>query len=338
MAMVCPKCNGTYEQRLNCPQCDVRLLYQAPRRLGFAGEEESWQQTPWGRLLIGLVLAQGLYYGLRQLCTAVILANNDELARELWTTRGGLILLQGLQAVGVLAAGILVGAGQRQAFIYGALLGMWGGVLDLVVQGLTGRPMTTVVALGLPMLQAAFGALGSMVGSAIWKPLQTLTLPSSAGTPGTRKAGPRNKSHYFAGPIAWLRVGTGVAVAVGGALWAHVILELVVQASEGKLLPETKLQSELVTWEIMALVMTFGSALAGATTKNPLKQGLCVGVGTATVLLGVNFATPVLPVPALLFTLTCSLGLGLLGSWFGGQLFPPLVVPRRRRGGIRLAA
>lgn len=337
MAMVCPKCNGTYEQRLNCPQCDVRLLYHGPRRFGAAGEEGSWQQTPWGRLLIGLVLAQGLYYGLRQLCTAVILAGNDELAREFWTTRGGLIFLQVLQAIGVLAAGILAGAGQRQAFLYGTLLGLWSGVLDLLMQSVTGRPMTTVVALGLPMLQATFGALGGLVGSAIWKPLQTFTLPSSADVSGARKSGPRKKSRYFTGPIAWLRVGAGVAVAVGGALWANVILELVVQASEGKLLPETKLQSELVTWEITALVMTFGSALAGATTRNPLKQGLCVGIGTATILLGINYAAPVLPVPALLFALTCSLGLGLLGSWFGGELFPPLVLPRRRRG-MRLAA
>ena len=32
MAMVCPQCNGSFEQRLNCPGCNVRLLYQAPTR------------------------------------------------------------------------------------------------------------------------------------------------------------------------------------------------------------------------------------------------------------------------------------------------------------------
>src|SRR5262249_28159133 len=249
---------------LNCPQCDVRLLYQAPRRF-IGGEEAAWQETPWGRLLIGLVLSQGLYYGLRQLVTVVLLAGNDEPANVFWTTRGGRILLQGLPAGGVRAAGVVAGAGQRQAFVYGALLGMWGGVMDLVVQGLTGRPMTTVVALGLPMLQAAFGALGALVGSSIWKPLPALKMPATASAGDSRKPAPRKNNRYFAGPVAWFRVGAGIAVAVGGALWAHVILELVVQASEGKLLPESKTQSELVTWEITALVMLFGSALAGAT-------------------------------------------------------------------------
>lgn len=340
MAMVCPKCNGTYEQRLNCPQCDVRLLYQASRRLHGQGEEGVWHQTPWGRLVIGLILSQGLYYGLRQLCTAIILVGNEEAAREFWHTRGGLILLQGLQALGVLAAGILAGAGQRQAFIYGALLGMWGAVFDLIVQGLSGRPLTTVVALGLPMLQAAFGALGGMVGSSIWKPLPMMGGADDAGKSGSRKSaksGSRKKlSTYFAGPVAWFRVGTGIAIAVGGALWAHVILEMVITASDGILSTETKLQSELVTWEITALIMLFGSALAGATTRNPLKQGVCVGIGTATILVGVHLSTPILALQGLLFTLATALGLGLLGSWFGGQLFPPIILSPRRR--MRIAA
>src|SRR5262249_43026410 len=233
---------------------------------------------------------------------------------------------------GVLVAGILVGAAQRQAFVYGALLGMWGGVTDLLVQSLTGRVLTTVVALGLPMLQAVFGALGGLVGSSIWKPLPTLRMPAEAGQSVSRKLVRGRPLHkYFAGAVAWLRVGAGIAAAVGGALWAHVILELVVQASEGKLLPETKFQSELVTWEITALVMIFGSALAGATTRNPLKQGLCVGIGTCTILAGIYLAAPILPIRALLFTLGTALGLSFLGSWFGGQLFPPILLSARRR-------
>lgn len=333
MAMVCPKCNGTFEQRLNCPTCDVRLLFQTPRRHGGRGEAETaWQQTPWGRLLIGLVLSQGLYYGLRHLCTALMLAGSEESTQAFWTTPAGLILLQSLQAGGVLVAGMLAGAGHRQAVLYGLLLGLWGGVIDLLVQSLSGHMLTTVLALGLPILQAFFGGLGGMIGSAVWKPLPVVGLGASSGKPGPRFADSRRKlASYFAGPIAWVRVGMGIAVAVGGALWAHAILELVVEASEGMLLPETKFQSELVTWEITALVMAFGSALAGATTRNPLKQGLCVGLGTCTILLGLHLGTPVLPVRVLLFTLGTAMFLGFLGSWFGGQLFPPLaLIPRQR--------
>ena len=77
MAMVCPQCNGSFEQRLQYPTCNVRLLYQASsrRRRSLIGHgEDSWQQTPWGKLFVGLLLAQGIYYVLRSLCTAGLLA------------------------------------------------------------------------------------------------------------------------------------------------------------------------------------------------------------------------------------------------------------------------
>src|SRR5260370_25549104 len=61
MAMVCPQCRGSFSQRLDCPQCGVRLVFQDARH----GRDESsdglpanWQQTPWGRLVVGLLLAQ----------------------------------------------------------------------------------------------------------------------------------------------------------------------------------------------------------------------------------------------------------------------------------------
>ena len=68
MAMVCPQCASSYEQRLQCPTCGVRLLYdfRGPKPAAQAAAVR-WQQTPWGRILIGLVLAQGLYFGLQHL-------------------------------------------------------------------------------------------------------------------------------------------------------------------------------------------------------------------------------------------------------------------------------
>src|SRR5262245_65755160 len=79
MAMVCPQCKTSFDQRLQCPHCDVRLIYH--ESAGRAGNVPlvgagAWQQTPWGRIFIGLLLAQGLYYGLRHLCVAALLAVN----------------------------------------------------------------------------------------------------------------------------------------------------------------------------------------------------------------------------------------------------------------------
>jgi len=78
MAMVCPQCNGSFEQRWHCPSCGVRLLYQTRQTRtggGSPGETDPWQQTPWGRILIGLLLAQGIYYSLRHLFTAGLLVS-----------------------------------------------------------------------------------------------------------------------------------------------------------------------------------------------------------------------------------------------------------------------
>src|SRR5262249_23503666 len=105
MAMVCPQCNGTFEQRLHCPACGVRLLYRAGPSLARrtpGAETASWQQTPWGRILVGLLLAQGLYYSLRHLCTAGLLASGDDAAHNAWDTLYGLVLQQALQGVALL--------------------------------------------------------------------------------------------------------------------------------------------------------------------------------------------------------------------------------------------
>ena len=97
MAMVCPQCRGFFTQRLHCPKCGVRLVYRDARHEPDYRSDElpgSWQQTPWGRLIVGLVLAQGLYYVLRQLWTAGLLVTREENLSSVWATLTGLIVLQ----------------------------------------------------------------------------------------------------------------------------------------------------------------------------------------------------------------------------------------------------
>src|ERR1700688_1040411 len=99
MAMVCPQCNRSFAQHLNCPECGGRLLFQAHTRGVtseeiLAGNRSQWQQTPWGRMAVGLILAQGLAYGLQQLLTAGLLATGEQ--PTLWTTLRGVLVLHGL--------------------------------------------------------------------------------------------------------------------------------------------------------------------------------------------------------------------------------------------------
>jgi hypothetical protein len=326
MAMVCPQCNGTFEQRWHCPACGIRLIYQAHHtRVAGRGPTESsnWQQTPWGRILIGLLLAQGLYYGLRQVCTAGLLASGEEGARDVWNTLYGLVFLQGLQGVGLLVGGMLTGAGRRQGAFFGAVVGVWNGVISILVASTTAHGLTPVALYGQPILQTAFGALGGFLGSAIWRPLPNLSLRTDSQPARVIEPSVKKQS-FMDGPISWWRIVAGASVATGGTIWANVILELVLESSEGKLSIDSHLQAQLVTWEITALAMLAGGALAGATAANGLKQGLFVGLGVAAISAGIRMGTPQFQLEPTILSGFAAVALGLVGGWFGRQLFPPM--------------
>jgi hypothetical protein len=333
MPMVCPKCNGAFEQRWQCPTCGVRLAYQSGS-LPVVGEVDPgspWGQTPWGRILVGVVLSQGLYHGLRQLATAGLLIGGPDAAHSVWSTISGLVVLQGIQAVCLVVAGMLAGAGLRQGILFGAIVGVWNGVLSVIVQAAAGGPHTAVTLLGQPILHTAFGAAGGFLGCQIWKPLPILAGPASPQIAPPIAAG-RVRRPLFDGPVAWGRLLLGAAVAIGGAVWAHVILELVLEASQGALTISDHLQAQLVTWEVTGLAMLAGSALAGAGTANSLKQGLCVGVAVSAILFGFRLGVQHAGLNDLVLTVACSLALGLAGAWFGGSLFPPLAKGPIRKG------
>jgi hypothetical protein len=120
-------------------------------------------------------------------------------------------------------------------------------------------------------------------------------------------------------------VVAGIGLAVGGAVWADVIRDFIVDASEGKLKIVTHMQANLVTLEISALAILAGAALAGSSTFNGLKQGLTVGVGSAIVLAFVSIVNGPADLSLFLLQLACVLVLGVVGGWFGGQLLPPVI-------------
>src|SRR5438552_195728 len=125
MAMVCPQCGTSYEQRLQCGQCNGRLVYQdAGRGSPTPTEDATWQQTPWGRIIIGLLLAQGIFYGLRRFLVAGLMATDAANPEEFSGDLTGVLVLQGLQLVAVFVGGLLAGAGQVRGALYGLLLGV----------------------------------------------------------------------------------------------------------------------------------------------------------------------------------------------------------------------
>jgi hypothetical protein len=332
MAMVCPKCNDAFEQRLHCPKCNVHLVYNmSAQHVKKVAENDSggkWMQTAGGRLLLGVLLAQGLYFGLHRLLSAGLLAANDggEMV-GLWSSVFGVVLIQVLQAAGLLIGGAVAGAGFRRGTFLGMLVGVASGAISYFFRGSLDPEATTAVAVfGQPLLQAVFGAMGGFVGSTIWRPARIVEDPRKADL-AKPKVGPPPKAGRarFRGPISWIRVLVGTALAVAGSLYSTTLLRMVMDASNGKLGVDTLLQADLITWEIKAIAMVVGAVIAGSGRDNGLKQGLLVGLLVGVTQVGIFLGTGTGTLESSILTITVGLALGLLGGWFGGQMFPPYV-------------
>lgn len=333
MAVVCSRCSHVYEPTATCPRCGAASTVRDPHHDTPApGHGPRWQQTAWGRVLIGLIVAQGLFYGLRQLLTAVLMGiTGVEAPAELWKEMRHVLALQGVQVLSLLLGGMMAGGGQRQGFVLGAVVGAWNGILAaLLKQGADQNYLSAVGAYGLPLLHAAFAAIGGLVGSVVWRPIPAAAVPVALAGP-RKPATVKPSRPLFAGRIAWLRCAVGAALAVAGTLSAHRIFTRVMNLSAGQLSTSGVLEDQLITWEIKALSVLLGAALAGATTSNGLKQGLVVGLAASVILIGLQVERAKEPFEFMVLTFVSTLSLALAGGWFGGQLLPPLA---RRPAGM----
>src|SRR5262249_4672365 len=154
MSVVCSRCSNVYDSAGACPRCGAPA--PASDLDAGLGHGPRWQQTVWGRILIGLILAQGLFYGLRHLLIGIVLAVADEGETD---PRPRILLLMGMQVFGLFVGGLLAGGGQRAGLLLGGLVGVWNGVLALMLDQ---NPAQNALGIGLftqPLLHAAVGAI-----------------------------------------------------------------------------------------------------------------------------------------------------------------------------------
>jgi hypothetical protein len=274
-------------------------------------------------VLIGLLLAQGLFYGLRHLLIGVVLATLEgATSAETLSSNRGVVLGLSIQVLALLIGGAIAGVGQRYGIILGAVIGVWNGALSAMLeQGPAGGLIPSDVYVQ-PVLHAFVAGVGGAIGCLIWRPLPT---QAPVGPVPARKAPARRRKPLFEGPVAWVRVVLGTALAVAGALTAAMLFEKMLTLGGGKLGTTTELQDRIITWEIKALAMILGGALAGANTSNGMKQGLFVGLFSGFVLVGLLAQRTANWMEPAFYTFASALALALAGGWFGGQLFPPVV-------------
>jgi hypothetical protein len=330
MAMYCPQCSTTYEQRLQCPACGVRLIVPEAQRRGLKFFARGWQHTPTGRILVGLLLAQGLFYGMRHLLTGVLLVTRGaDGVPDALASLPGLIVVQVMQVIALILGGLLTGAGQRKSLTLGGLLGLSNGACAVIAQQWPATASHSLVPIYCqPLLHAFVGAVGAWCGSVIWKPLN-LGVDSDQAV--KRRAPVSRRIPLFAGKTHWLRIGFGTLFSVGGCLSATLLLESVTMASNDALMTETDWQEKVVTWEIKALAMFLGGVLSGAFTVNGFKQGLIVGLASGAAM-NVVFATRGATFEVAGLMLISTVSLSIAGGWFGGTLFPPAIGFPRPRG------
>lgn len=319
MAMYCPNCNQPRAEALACPLCGQQLLPGVPHRPpGFVGR---WMQSVLGRVVVGVLLAQGLFHAARYFATGILLATlTPDGVEAFHTSLAGVAFWQALQGLALLAGAALAGSTDGLGFFHGLLVGVANGVICAAFPLVPGTASGDLAVFGQPLIQAAVGVVGGWLGSLVWRPAPDV-LPNRDAGQGRRSRTPLRKLLH--GPIQWWRVSVGALVAVVGAVSAGALFDGMLEASRGRLATESYLQDRIITWEIKILLLLFGGAVAGANTPNGFKQGLVVGLMASLALALLPRYNSSVQEGAILFFVTVALC--TTGGWFGGQLLPPLL-------------
>jgi hypothetical protein len=337
MDRLCPRCRGTTADLL-CPRCGVRTTDSTASVPTSTSFDPTFSAGGW---LIGLLLAQGLYYALWHIASAWLLAEGGESAKnEFWDNSfAGLLTVQALQALALFAGAMLGAAGRKHGLLAGASLGLVNAVLLIGLPLVSRRPMEDLIWYVQPVLHVFVGAVGGAIGSRVWQPAPVL--PPLAGD-GRSARGllttilPDESTIVFDEPIPWLLIAGGIVVAVGGTLGARLIRDFVVVAGGGK--GREMAQSLFITWEITLIAQLIGGAMAGAGSRGGLMFGFWVGLPAAIILVVIQATAavhgPAVPAwlvgaavtegspAALVIQGVQALVLGALGGWLGSLVLP----------------
>jgi hypothetical protein len=281
-----------------------------------------WQQTPWGRIVVSVLIAQGLAFCIRMLFTAWFLANGNESDPAEWNTPSGILLLNMFHAGSLLVCGMLAGANQVRGITSGGLVGLWSGLIFLAFHRSGSNVLDPVVFYAQPLLHMLWGLVGGVIGYRIWKPVPVFYVDGDLGKSGYGM--PRASKKLLKGPIHYFRVLLGAAVAVAGAVFVKELVDQLMHHSQGLFTIKSHLTERIIVYQIIALASLIGGSIAGSSSRNGFKQGLCTGILAAALYLGVQLANPKAVLEISIFTASALIIMSIGGGVFGSTLFPPL--------------
>ncbi|MDB5311220.1 MAG: hypothetical protein JWO38_5422 [Gemmataceae bacterium] len=358
MLLFCPACQSAFTGVSRCPRCGGLLLTpeESPALPEVPGHAPPalLHPTPAGRVLVGMVVAFGLYLGLRKLTIGWLLATVTD-PDAWWLTPEGLVGVFGLQAGAVLFGSVLAAAGRVRGSTLGAAVGGLCGGLFLTVEIVAGAPSGQLVLLLQPLILSLGGAIAGVAGAWVWAAVPELDMPVPAGKKQSSIQLNVDAPGEGSRPTVWLRVGVGVAVIVAGVGLAEKVRGGAEKVSGGILKVESRGQARFLSWQIATLAVLAGGAWAGAGTGAGLRHGVYAGLLGGLGVVGLtaargelsqpaeyllsqmNLAGASAQDPAALAGLGCGiLAAGLVGGWFGGQLFLPLAPVHMRNRKLRL--
>jgi hypothetical protein len=331
MAMVCPQCNQLFEadQRI-CPRCNIHLLVHhrsspstVEDEFPNPGATPRWQRNFAARLIVSVILSQGLAYCLQQASSAWEMVGGD--AGGSWMTPFGVFTLHSFHAIALILTGMLVGANMENGGSCGAVLGLINGVLFVLFHREAKEIMPIWLFFGQPLIHLVFGAIGGTLGSRIWKPCSLFSLDEGEDESASRA---RPRLRLLKGPIHTIRVCVGAFVVLIGLMFTKQLFDFIMSNANGRV--ETFFQENLIRYQVMGLAILLGSMFAGATTFNGFKQGLCVGILASSLYIGTQFANPKAILDKSVGTAIVTIAVSLLGGVFGAALFPPLVKTQKK--------
>jgi hypothetical protein len=335
---VCPRCRGLTQDTFLCPRCGVQT-HEAENAEGeVAATIAPDPPTVIHGVLIGLLIAQGATYALRHLVSAALLFNQEWGPESaFWATFAGTVTTQTIQAIALLLAAIVAGAGQSRPLFVGVLLGAMNALLFWVFQVVVRQPIEPLMY-AQPFFQAAFGTIGSVLGARIWRPAPPP--PALAATSGPDEESlsivlPEESEILLEEPFPWLRFTAATLVAIGGTFGAPWIRDFIVIAAGGT---RYEMQSNFITWQIAAFSQIMGGVIAGANSRHGAIYGFWVGILTAAFVIIVPSLADA-PAPdvsawilggaavdsrpaALLITGIQLFLFGFLGGWLGALILP----------------
>lgn len=352
MQRFCPHCQATVERSFLCPTCGRQLIEAnpdlAPQSTGITCCRVTDRPTFAGSVLVGLLVAQCLYYAVRNLATAYLIAACGSAGEaDFWQNLAGLVTEQVLQSLALVAGGFIAGAGHHQSVAAGAALGVANSVLLSGMLVVLRRTPNELILYGQPVLHAFVGAISGFIGQRIWQPVPDLAPIARVSRMGEELLSivlPEFEEIPEVEPLPWGRILLGSVVAMGGTMWARLILAFVLSGGEAHEL----LQSQFITWEITVVAQLLGGGIAGSNTRRGFHYGFWVGILAAAMMLlllsttemrlathevlasilglAISEGSPT----AVMFQAGQALMLGLLGGWLGSLILPRITRKKRR--------